>query len=74
MIERWYRQPAPGEVDTIRSFKIEGQLHAASAVGCVVLGDLNVTIGSVEVPNNGRFGGFLAAATCCTGGRGWPTL
>ena len=35
-IGRWYRPPAPGEVDTIL------QLHAANAVGCLVLGDLNV--------------------------------
>ena len=34
--------PAPGDVDTIRSFKKKVQLQAASAVGCVVLGDLNV--------------------------------
>ena len=38
----WYRPPAPGEVDTIRSFKREGQLHAANALGCVVLGVLSV--------------------------------
>ena len=38
----WCRPPAPGEVDTIRSFKKEGQLHAANVVGCVVLCDLNV--------------------------------
>ena len=37
----WYHPPAPGQVDTTRSFK-KGQLHAANAVGCVVLGDLNV--------------------------------
>ena len=37
----WYRPPAPGEVDTIRSLKEEVQSHAANAVGCVVLGDLN---------------------------------
>ena len=35
----WYRPSAPGEVDTIRSSQKEGQLHAANAVGCVVLGD-----------------------------------
>ena len=35
----WYRPPAPGEVDTIPSFKKKGQLHAANAVCCVVLGD-----------------------------------
>ena len=38
----WYRPPAPVEIDTMRSFKTEGLLHAANAVGCVVLGDLNV--------------------------------
>ena len=43
----WCRPPAPGEVDTIRSFKKEGQLHAANAVGCVVLGDSISTIRSV---------------------------
>ena len=37
----WYRSPAPGEVDAIRSFKEEAQLHATNAVGCVQLGDLN---------------------------------
>ena len=42
----WYRPPAPGEVDTIRSFKKEGQLHAANAVGCFVLGDSISTIRS----------------------------
>ena len=38
----WYRPPAPGEVDSIRSFKEEAQLHATNAVGCVLLGDLNI--------------------------------
>ena len=38
--------PAPGEVDTTHSFKKEGPLHAANAMG-VLLGDLSVsTIGS----------------------------
>ena len=34
--------PAPGEVDSIRSFKEEAQLHATNAVGCVLLGDFNI--------------------------------
>ena len=34
-------RPHRGEVDTLRSFKEELQTHAANAVGCVVLGDLN---------------------------------
>ena len=38
----WYRPPAPGEVDSIRSFKEEAQSHATNAVGCVLLGDLNI--------------------------------
>ena len=38
----WYRPPAPGEIDSIRSLKEELQTHAAKAVGSVVLGDLNV--------------------------------
>ena len=38
----WYRPPAPGEVDSIRSFKEEAQSHATSAVGCVLLGALNI--------------------------------
>ena len=42
MIGCLYRQAAPGEVDTIHSYKREGQLRAANAVGCVMLGDLNV--------------------------------
>ena len=42
MIGCWYRPPAPGEVDSIRSFKEEAQLHATNAVGCVPLGDLNI--------------------------------
>ena len=42
----WYRPPAPGGVDTIRSFKKDGQLHAANAVSCVVLGDSISTIRS----------------------------
>ena len=46
MIGCWYRPPAPGEVNSIRSFKEEAQLHATNAVGCVlgcvVLGDLNI--------------------------------
>ena len=33
---------APGEVDTFHGFTKEGLLHAANAVGCVVLGDLYV--------------------------------
>ena len=37
----WYRPPAPGEVDTVRSLKKEGQLHAANAGVCVVLGEIN---------------------------------
>ena len=38
----WYRPPAPGEVDSIRSFKEEVQSHATNAVGCVLLDDLNI--------------------------------
>ena len=38
----WYRPPAPGEVDSIRSSKEEAQLHATNAVGCVLLGDFNI--------------------------------
>ena len=38
----WYRPPAPGEADSIRSFKEEAQLHATNAVGWVQLGDLNI--------------------------------
>ena len=38
----WYRPPAPGEVDSIRSSKEEAQWHAVNAVGCVPLGDFNV--------------------------------
>ena len=38
----WYRPPAPGEVESIRSLKEELQTHATKAVGSVVLGDLNV--------------------------------
>ena len=38
----WYRPPAPGEVDSIRSFKEEAQSHATNAVGCVLVGDLTI--------------------------------
>ena len=38
----WYRPPAPGEIESIRSFKEELQTHATKAVGSVVLEDLNV--------------------------------
>ena len=38
----WYRRPAPGEIDLIRSLKEELQTHAAKAVESVLLGDLNV--------------------------------
>ena len=45
----WYRPPAPGYFDSIRSFKEEAQLHATNAVGCVLLGDLNIHHRKVEV-------------------------
>ena len=38
----WYRPPAPGEVDSMRRFKEEAQLHATNAEGCVLFGDLNI--------------------------------
>ena len=44
--DRMLVPPAPGDVDTIHSFKKEGLLHAANAMD-VLLGDLSVsTIGS----------------------------
>ena len=42
MIGCWYRPPAPGEIESIRSLKEEVQTHASRAVESVVLGDLNV--------------------------------
>ena len=38
----WYRPPVPGEVETIRSFEKEWHAHCASALGTVLVGDLNL--------------------------------
>ena len=42
----WFRRPAPGEIDSIRSLKEELQTHTAKAVESVLLGDLNVYLSS----------------------------
>ena len=42
LFANWYRPPAPNEVDSINSFKLELTKLSENTIGSILVGDLNV--------------------------------
>jgi len=42
LVGNWYRPPRPGEINSILSFGAELEKHRVGAIGCVLVGDINV--------------------------------